>query len=226
MTGKKIIDGLEKTIIITGHYGAGKTNLALNLALLLRKNGRQTALIDLDIVNPYFRTADFKTIAEQNGISLSASDYANSNLDAPALSGGIDAGLSGGGTLIIDVGGDDAGAFALGRYSNQIKQRPYTMLYVINAYRYLMKQPEEAAALLNEIEKASRLEATHIANCSSLGVETTADDILNSLEYARKTSELCEIPLMFTAADKRLSGPLSSIRDLFPVDIYVKTPWG
>lgn len=220
-----MIFNLEKTIIVTGHYGSGKTNLALNLALELRGGGEEAALADLDVVNPYFRTADFKEIAEQNGISLFASDYANSNLDIPALSGGLEGALGGNGTLIVDVGGDDAGAFALGRYSPRIKERPYTMLYVINAYRYLMKKPEDAALLLVEIEAASRLGATHIANCSNLGTETSAEDVLKSIEYAENVAKISGKPLIFTAADKKLASKLTGIRELFPVDIYVKTPW-
>lgn len=199
--------------------------MSLNLALFLKKSGRSVTLADLDVVNPYFRTADFEEIARENGISLLASDYANSNLDIPALSGGLDASINAGGTLIIDVGGDDAGAHALGRYASRIAARAYTMLYVVNAYRYLMQDPQECAELLGEIERASRLKATHIANCSNLGDETTAQDIISSARYAESVSGITGLPVMLTAADKRLQNGLDRMRDIFPVDIYVKTPW-
>lgn len=216
---------LERIIIVTGHYGSGKTNLALNLALKLRRSGEAVALADLDIVNPYFRTADFKDIAKEHGIELLASDYAGSNLDVPALSGSLDAKINFDGTLIIDVGGDDAGAFALGRYALRIAKAPYSMLYVVSAYRYLMKDPHESAELLSRIEAASRLKATHIANCSNLGVETTAGDIIKSQKYAEKISEITGRPLIFTAARSDLAPELATIRDILPVSIYVKTPW-
>lgn len=216
---------LEKTVVITGHYGSGKTNLALNLALFLRGGNEDVTLADLDVVNPYFRTADFKEIAKQNGILLLASDYANSNIDIPALSGGLDAKINAGGFLIIDVGGDDDGAHALGRYAARIAERPYSMLYVVNAYRYLTQKPSDAAELLAEIEAASRLKATHIANCSNLGAETTAKDVLEGEKYARKVAEITGKPLIFTAANRRLLPELGYLRELFPVDIYVKTPW-
>lgn len=210
---------LAGTIIITGHYGSGKTNLALNLALDLRSRGEEVTLADLDVVNPYFRTADFSEIASLNGINLLASDYANSNIDIPALSGALDAKLASDGRLIIDVGGDDAGARALGRYAGRIAARPYTMIYVVNAYRYLMKDPRDCAALLRDIEAASRIRATHIVNCSNLGVETTARDIENSLPYAQEVARLSGLPLLFTAARRGL------FPDGYPVEIYVKTPW-
>lgn len=216
---------LEKTIIVTGHYGSGKTNLSLNLALKLREEGEAVTLADLDVVNPYFRTADFGDIAKRHGIELLASDYANSNLDIPALSGGLDAKINSPGTLIIDAGGDDAGAFALGRYAPRISAQPYSMLYVINAYRYLMKDPRETAELLSRIETASRLKATHIANCSNLGFETKPCDIIKSLEYAESVSEITGLPLIFTAVKSDLAPELISIKDILPVSIYVRTPW-
>jgi energy-coupling factor transporter ATP-binding protein EcfA2 len=215
----------EKTIVVTGHYGSGKTNLALNLALWLRARGETVTLADLDVVNPYFRTADFKPIAERHGISLVASAYANSNLDIPALSGALDAKINAAGYLIIDLGGDDDGAHALGRYAGRLTAGAYTMLYVVNKYRYLMREPKDAAALLADIEAASRIRATHIANCSSLGQETTAKDILDSVPYAEETARLTGRPLLLTAAMRRLETELKGLNGLFPVDIYVKAPW-
>lgn len=216
---------LEQTIIVTGHYGSGKTNLSLNLALKLREQGEAVTLADLDVVNPYFRTADFKDIAKRHDIALLASDYANSNLDIPSLSGSLDAKLGAAGTLIIDVGGDDAGAFALGRYAPRIAEKPYSMLYVVNAYRYLMQEPQDAADLLAGIEKASRIKATHIANCSNLGVETTAQDIRKSIPYAEQVSALTNRPLLFTAARTDIAHELTAIENILPISIYVKTPW-
>ena len=217
---------MEKVIIVTGHYGSGKTNLALNLALRACEAGEENVtLCDLDIVNPYFRTADFKGIASQKGIKLLASDYANSNLDVPALSGGLEPAVNGGGTVIVDVGGDDTGAMALGRYAQTIKAKPYTMLYVVNAYRNLTKCPADAARLLREIEKASRLTATHIVNCSNLGAETTADDVIKSRPHADEVAKLTGKTILFTAADRRITEGLNGFKNLFSVGVYVKPPW-
>ena len=214
------------TIVVTGHYGSGKTNLSFALALDYRRRGCDVVLVDLDVVNPYFRTADFKEIAKEKGISLLASEYAGSNLDLPALSGTMDAAIgTPGKTVIIDVGGDDAGAIALGRYSTKIKQLPYTMLYVVNAFRYLMRDPHEAAALLTDIEKASRLRATHIVNNSNLSIETTAGDVRGSLGYAHEVSSLTGLPLAFTSVRTDLAPQLSGAGELYPMEIHVCTPW-
>lgn len=216
---------LEPTIVITGHYGSGKTNLALNLAVQFRAQGEAVTLADLDIVNPYFRTSDFHGLAQRHGIEMIASEYAGSSLDIPALTGRLDGALGRGGRLIIDVGGDDAGATALGRYARRLKETGYTMLYVVSAYRYLTSEPAESVALLRKIEAASRLQATGIANCSSLGAATTAADVRTSVPYADSVSALTGLPVVLTAAHRGIAHELTDIQELLPVEIYVTTPW-
>ncbi|MDL2232300.1 ParA family protein [Ruminococcaceae bacterium OttesenSCG-928-L11] len=226
MKPNELLDFLSQdVIIVTGHYGSGKTNFAINLAVDLRAAGHSVTLADLDIVNPYFRSADFKEEAERLGIDFVASAYANSNLDIPSLSAGVDAKIGAGGKLIIDVGGDDAGAYALGRYSARIKETGYTMLYVVNAYRYLTREPEEALELLRDIETASRLKATHIVNNSNLSWQTEVSDVTRSVPYAQSVAELAGIPLAATAARRDVAEQLSEKQGFYPVDIYVKVPW-
>ena len=114
---------MKRITIITGHYGSGKTNLSVNLAVNAAKEGKKVTVVDLDIVNPYFRTADFQQLFNEMGITLLAPDYANSNLDIPALSFDVEQlACQNNGNLIIDVGGDDAGAIALGRYADALEQ--------------------------------------------------------------------------------------------------------
>ena len=81
----KIQMDFKKLTVITGHYGSGKTNFAVNLALDTAAQGKKCVVVDLDIVNPYFRTADFEEMFAKRGIALKAPAYANSNLDIPAL---------------------------------------------------------------------------------------------------------------------------------------------
>lgn len=216
---------LNKTILVTGHYGSGKTNFSLNLAMNYRAAGRKVVLADLDIVNPYFRSSDFGNVAAAHGIELVASDYAGSSLDIPALTGRLDAKLGGDATLIIDVGGDAAGAMALGRYATRIQGAGYSMVYVVSAYRYLVRQPEESVALLREIEAVSRLRATHIVNNSNLGTETTAGDILASIPYAQTVAELTGLPLACTVAKRELVAGLGELQNMYPAQIYVTAPW-
>jgi len=220
-----MLENLSNLIIITGHYGNGKTNLSLNLALALREQGRQVALADLDIVNPYFRSADFAEISAAHGLTLIVPAYANSNLDIPALTGALDAKIGGEETLIIDVGGDDAGAFALGRYAARIGENRYDMLYVANFFRYLTRTAGESAAMLEDIETASRLRTTGIVNNSNLAGQTTREDVLVSIKKAEELSGLTGRPLLFTSVSRALAGKMEDIPKIFPVDVYVKTPW-
>lgn len=216
---------LHNNIVVTGHYGSGKTNLSLALAADFRTRGEDVVLADLDIVNPYFRSSDFRAFARENNIALVASEYASSSLDIPALTGRLDAQIMGKNRLIIDAGGDDAGALALGRYAPLLQETGYSMLYVVNTRRFLMKEPEDALALLREIEQAARLQATCIVNCTNLGTETTAEDIRASVPYMETLAKISGLPLAFTVVRRELADELDNFQDLFPVNIYVTTPW-
>lgn len=178
---------MKRITLVCGHYGSGKTNFSLNLALNAAKRGERITLVDLDIVNPYFRTADYKDELEAAGVNVIAQNLEGTTLDAPALSARMFSVFEESiGRVIIDVGGDDAGATALGRFSRQLNESGYDMLCVINKYRKFISDPEEAVEMLAEIEAACRLKATGIVNNSHLGAQTTAQDILASVPYAEK----------------------------------------
>ncbi len=219
---------LKRFNIICGHYGSGKTNLALNLALDWQSRGERVTVVDLDIVNPYFRTADYTQLLQNKGIKVISPATAGTTVDAPALTAEIltvfdktDE------QIIIDVGGDDAGAFALGRYAKRIyAQSDYEMLFVINRFRKLIATPEEAVELLREVEGASGIRATGIVNNSHLAGLTTAEDILSSIPYAQQTARLSGLPLAMTTAPRHLEPTLTGkVDNLYPVDIIVKLPW-
>lgn len=210
----------KRITLLSGHYGSGKTNIAVNMALELAAAGRRTALADLDIVNPYFRSADSSEALSAAGIRLICSEYANTNIDAPALPQEMysivdDAGL----TAVIDVGGDERGALALGRISDRIREEgDYEMFLVINKYRPLTPDAESVLEVKNEIEAACRLPFTGIINCSNLGAETTAETVVSSVSYAAETARLTGLPLVATAVEERLARVLSGrIENLFPM---------
>jgi len=200
----------KRVTLVCGHYGSGKTNIAVNMAFELKTKVENTAIADLDIVNPYFRTLDSKEDFDKRGIRLICSSYANSNIDAPAIPQEIYSIIDEfDQSVIVDVGGDDRGALALGRISSKITaENNYDMLMVINCYRPLTKTVEELIQVKEEIEVAGRINFTGIVNNSNVGKLTTADDVLYSLDYAEKASKLLGLPIVMTSYDKRLDDEL------------------
>ena len=215
----------KRITLLAGHYGSGKTNIAVNMALDLKKQQDNTAIADLDIVNPYFRTLDSKDLFEKEAIRLIVSAYANTNLDIPALPQEMYA-IVHDKTIhsIVDVGGDDRGALALGRLSPLIREDDYDMFLVINYYRPLTRDADSVMEVTAEIEEAGKLKFTGIINNSNLGAETTADTVLSSVDFGRQCSEKTGLPLVFTSIQASLADELSGkIPDLFPM-ILQKRP--
>lgn len=215
----------KRITLIAGHYGSGKTNIAVNLAFALKREAENVALADLDIVNPYFRAKDSEKKLTQAGIRFICSPYANSNLDIPALPQEMyaitdDKSL----TSVIDIGGDDRGAYALGRYAPSIlEENNYEMLLVINAYRPLTRGAADVLQIKEEIEIAGKIPFTAIINNSNLAQETTAKTVLDSLEYANEISKLCNLPIKMTTVDESVYNELyGKIDNLFPMKLQEK----
>ena len=185
--------------IVCGHYGSGKTNIAVNLALRAKESfaEKKVHIADIDIVNPYFRTADAAAILQSRGVEVLVPPFANTNVDIPSLPPKLVSLFDGKDDSIsfIDVGGDD-GSIALGMYHDAIARAGYEMICVVNAYRPLIADPYDAYECMREIEAASRLKCTGIINNSSLGAETTAKDILDSVDYAKECAKVCSLPLL------------------------------
>ena len=216
---------MKKITIVTGHYGSGKTNFSANLAVKLAAQNNKVTVADLDIVNPYFRSADFVELFDSHNVILAAPMYANSNLDIPAISFDIELIAKEDGYLVVDVGGDDSGAMALGRYSKGFAgfQDKVDMLYVVNMYRYLTRTPEEALEYLRDIEAASRMKHTAIVNNSNLGEENTPQRVLDSIEYANKISQLTGLPIAYTCVP--LNFPCLDVPNPLETQVYVKKIW-
>ncbi|MEN6593442.1 MAG: hypothetical protein ABFC31_00640 [Clostridiaceae bacterium] len=212
----------KRVTVFTGHYGSGKTSLAVNWALRLSGTGRPVTVADLDIVNPYFRTTDRRRELEASGIKLIASAFANSNLDLPSLPAELYAAVEGReGYAVLDVGGDDRGAVALGRYAPFIlAEGDYEMLFVVNFCRPLTRTALDALGVLREVEAACGMPATALVNNSNLGRETTVDTILQTQGRMKELSQFSGLPVKMTAADRRLCAGLEGkISDLFPMDL-------
>ncbi len=216
---------LERRVtVICGHYGVGKTNLSLNLAIDSSRRGEKTVLIDLDIVNPYFRSSDYSNVLSEYGIRTLGPVYANTNLDPPALPPGIAEAVETGERVIIDAGGDDAGSSVLGVFRSSISSSDPDVLYAVNRYRSLTATAEEALQIMREIEKASGLEVTGIVNNSHMKDLTDPVLIADSVSFAERISSLSGLPLRFTAVPRSIN-LLNKIQNIYPVDVIVKAPW-
>lgn len=215
-----------KLTLICGHYGCGKTNFALNLAEQFSGKGK-TVICDMDVVNPYFRTSDYMERLQSKGIDVVAPVFAGTTVDAPCLSPSVfsvfDSGYD---YAIFDIGGDDAGATSVSQYARIISQYDYEMLYVINKFRAKVASPQDALAVLREIESACRLKATGIVNNSHLCGNTAKQDVLSSFSYAGEVARLCGLPVKYTLVENRLAGEFGGRDDIFPVERIVLPDWG
>jgi hypothetical protein len=282
------IRSLAPVVVLTGHYGVGKTNLAINLALDARRSGREVAVADLDVVNPYFRTSDYRNVLAEAGVHVISTAFAGTTLDNPGVTGRVAtacewayeaAGGEGRGTeaagcavaadaascegmeasevacsngacaadgvageaacaaepsdasafpkrlFIIDAGGDDAGATALGRFAAAIEAGPYDMLHVVNRSRNLTHRPEQAIDVLQDVERASRLRVTALVNNTHMSRQTDRDILSRGVVFARDVAQMAGLLLAFTTVPRFLERDAGELGVVYPVDVYVKKPW-
>lgn len=222
--------------IVTGHYGTGKTNLSLNLARDLRAWYPHVTLVDIDVVNPYFRSSDSRVFLEQTGIDLVGSAAGMDNLESPSLSPGIARAImsasAGEHAVILDVGGDDVGARALGRFAAQISEHDYRMLYVVNRQRMQTATVNDALQLMHEVEGASHLFATQVVGNTHLKWQTDAATIIRAIPFELEVARAAGLDLLFVTAprpfvhdvDSAASEMTPSVK-VYPIDIVVRTPW-
>ena len=228
---------LAPVTVVCGHYGVGKTNFALNLALDAAEAGLSVTLVDLDIVNPYFRSSEYRSVLDEAGVALVSPVFAQAgtSLDVPSLTGAIAPALNrayldarageGKARVIVDVGGDDAGATALARFAGDIARGPHAFLYVVNRFRNLTQQPAEALAVLAEIEARCGLRATGIVSNAHLKAETTPEVVAQGAAFAARVSELAGVPLACVTRPVSLGEQLEPFEKVYPVRILVKSPW-
>ena len=212
----------KRITIVCGHYGSGKTNVALNMAYEQKESGKDVSIADLDIVNPYFRTKDSIDELNRRGINLICSDYAGTNLDIPALPDEMYSITDNKHkSFVLDIGGDDRGALALGRLAPAIiKENNYSMIAIINMYRPLTRDTDSTVEVLREIEYAGGINFTAIINNSNLGADTTAQDVIASLPYAEKISKTMNLPVIATSVNEKLKNELSGkISNLYNMNL-------
>ena len=196
----------KRVTVFLGHYGSGKTFVSVNYALMLAKMGKDVSIYDLDIVNPYFRTVDAKKKLKDGGVELVVSPFAQTNVDIPAMNpqsyrmvDDLDR------YAVADIGGDDRGALALGRFAGKLKEENnYDALLVLNKFRPETRDINGVLEIIEEIERTGKLPFTGIVNNSNLGDETSLDTILSGLQFAKEVEKQTGLKLKFTTVRQDL----------------------
>lgn len=220
-----VLKAFHRITIVTGHYGTGKTEFAVNLALKLAEEGGPVMLADLDIVNPYFRSRERRPLLEEAGVRVISSSQACSDADVPALPAELLAILENRDVRgVLDIGGDPVGARVLARFQPRIVQEDYQLVYVLNANRPEVRTAESAAAYLRGIEQVTGLKCSALVNNTHLCRETTAEEIRKGAALAEEVSEMTGLPVLCHTAERKFLPALSDLT-VFPVEIYMKKPW-
>lgn len=217
-----------QTYIFTGHFGSGKTETAVNFALELKNYSQKINIVDMDIVNPFFRTADYKIYLDAVGINVIASEYANSNLDIPAIPQNISLILSNyDNRTVLDVGGDDIGAKILSTYREYIQIRKCRTYCVVNIRRPETDSPERIESMIQKIEKASNIKIDALINNTNLANETSVEDIIEGQEILQCVSRQMEVPIAFVCANEHMAKRLPEymVDNVLVHKIRITLPW-
>lgn len=220
--------GNKRITIFAGHNGSGKTLLSVNYALKLRKAGFDKVIaVDMDTVKPYFRLIDAETELCDAGVRIIAPELVKSTVDLPTLPGEMRAIFDTDAACILDVGGDDAGAIALGQYQAEFESCGYDLFLIVNPFRIFTQTPEAAVKIMREIEAVSHLHFTGIIHNPNLGGEETDESTLTKAAgFARKLSEISGLPIVATAYLDRITPPSGSVvGEAFPIKLYRRHDW-
>jgi len=218
----------KRIAIFTGHFGSGKTEVAVNYALKMALSGEKVAIVDFDIVNPFFRTADVKDLLESKGIKVVTPVYANTNVDVPSLPAEISTLFDDKSyRVVLDVGGDDLGARVLSRYYDEIVSDDYIHCFVINTNRPMTRNTDEIETMISEIQESSKIKIDILVNNTNLLDATTPDVIAEGSSIIKKVSERISVPLKLVCGMKDV---LESYEgdpgiDRLYIERFIKLPW-
>jgi tRNA uridine 5-carbamoylmethylation protein Kti12 len=219
---------MSRLRVFTGHFGSGKTEIAINYAINLAKAGKKVVIVDLDIVNPYFCVRDVRKQLEDMGIRVIASSPELVNAELMVVPAEIIAAFNDKSyEVVMDVGGDDSGSIALGQYNRFFKEEPYDMFFVINTNRPFTSNPEDIKEYIKAIERASRLKVSQLISNTNLSYETVQQHIIDGDKVVDSLSKELNIPHAYTVCSndlvKELSGKVQG--DIFGIDIHMLPPW-
>jgi cellulose biosynthesis protein BcsQ len=214
--------------IIIGHYGSGKSEFSVNYAMKLAAMGRKVAIADLDIVNMYFRSREKAIEMEKLGIKVIGSKINAPAIEVPSISPEVLTPLQDESyDTILDVGGDQVGARALGRYVEYFKEGNYDMFFVLNANRPETQTLEKTLEYMVKIEDVSRAKITGIINNTHLLKGTTAEDVLRGQKLALEVSARTNIDIKYISVLESVvpSLPKDLEGEIFPINMFMREEW-
>ena len=220
-------NSIKRITVVTGHFGSGKTEFAINYALYLKSLGLDVLIIDFDIVNPYYRTKDAEQLLNSKGIEVLAPGFANSNIETPTLPPDILKAFEDKSKhIIFDVGGDEDGATPLGVYNSYFSKEDYDMFFVLNERRMLTETVEGALEIFDNIKYVSRLNFTGIVNNTHLMEYTDTDVLLKGVSLAQKFSDKVKLPIVYNCVSRKLideidDEEIKKIKNICTVDLFV-----
>lgn len=222
---------MKKITVLYGNYGSGKTELALSLALGLKQKYKDVSLIDIDIVNPYFRSSEHRKMLEEKGIRVLAPAYANTGVDLPTLPPGVYSVFKGG-YAVFDCGGDPVGAAALGALKDYFdRAREDTeVLFVINTKRPFQENAESIKISFDRIQKSARLFADGFVLNANLGAETTGEELAAGYEIIKELEAMTRVPLKYVSGTESSLKRFHELRpeytgETISLDILMRPEW-
>ena len=214
--------------VFTGHFGSGKTEIALNYALKLNDEGKKVCIADLDVVNPYFCTRDEMELLEAKGIKVVATpkEYSNAELGTIPLNT-LTVFNDKSYEVVLDIGGDDLGSTALGQYNRYFNMEDYDMYFVINTTRPFTSDAEGIIEYIKQIEIASRLKVKYLINNSNLSYETTLEHIIEGQKIIKEVTKITGLVVKYTTVREDLVDKLPSDieGEIFPLKMFMLPPW-
>ena len=220
-----------KNLILVGSYGSGKTQLAINIAIDWQQRYKDDtiALIDLDVVNPYFRSREMAEELEARGIIMVLPQKDFVLYEAPALPAAISTKIKDKNfRTILDVGGDLAGSKVLGRYHQEFESTDSEAWMVINTYRPGTSSCGEIIQMIEDIEVASRIKIKGLINNTNLGLETTPEVIIEGYRIIEQVSKKTQLPIVMTTVHSKYFKEVKKLlKDdmVFTMNRYLQTPW-
>lgn len=228
---------MKQYIVVIGNFGSGKTELALNLAFAAAKTQR-VSLVDLDIINPYFRSSERKRELEAAGIRFFSPTYADLGVEVPSLPAEIYSVFSNDSNLVVfDVGGDATGAIALGQYRRFFKEvESVETLYVINARRPFSCELGLNLDMIGKVTEAGRIRIDALVNNTNLSQETSVKDLVDGYRMVRDVSLDTGIPVKYTTGCEPVISEFAAyakangleerfVGEVLPIERYMHRDW-